>query len=103
MYIVFPWKRSLKLNRCFTAQSEWSQELPLLPAPPLAPSPSPAELEEPVKNPVDGGPDHIIAPRDIDLDLNERNIVSGKRQRTQSTCAADMAVSRPAKRGPNAR
>ncbi|KAJ7351628.1 hypothetical protein DFH08DRAFT_806344 [Mycena albidolilacea] len=79
-----------------------SQELPPLPAPPLAPSPSPAELEEPVNNPVDGGPDHIIAPRDIDLDLNERNIVSGKRQRTQSTRAADMAVSRPAKRGPHA-
>ncbi|KAJ6469689.1 hypothetical protein DFH09DRAFT_1344690 [Mycena vulgaris] len=54
-----------------------SQELPPLPAPPLAPSPSPAELEEPVNNPVDGGPDHTIAPRDIDLDLNERNIVPG--------------------------
>ncbi|KAJ7354257.1 hypothetical protein DFH08DRAFT_804176 [Mycena albidolilacea] len=79
-----------------------SQELPPLPAPPLVPSPSPAELEEPVKNPVDGGPDHIIAPRDIDLDLNEWNIVSGKHQHTQSTRAADMAVARPEKRGSNA-
>ncbi|KAJ7237512.1 hypothetical protein C8J57DRAFT_1478941, partial [Mycena rebaudengoi] len=81
--------------------SRASQELPPLPTPSLAPSlsPSPAELEEPVNNLVNGGPDHTIAPRDIDLDLNERNIISGKRQRTQSTRAADAAVSRPAKRG----
>ncbi|KAJ7237946.1 hypothetical protein C8J57DRAFT_1566399 [Mycena rebaudengoi] len=81
--------------------SRASQELPPLPTPSLAPSlsPSPAELEEPVNNLVNGGPDHTIAPRDIDLDLNERNIISGKRQRTQSTHAADAAVSRPAKRG----
>ncbi|KAJ7210230.1 hypothetical protein C8J57DRAFT_1540028 [Mycena rebaudengoi] len=81
--------------------SRASQELPPLPTPSLDPSlsPSPAELEEPVNNLVNGGPDHTIAPRDIDLDLNERNIISGKRQRTQSTRAADAAVSRPAKRG----
>ncbi|KAJ7259323.1 hypothetical protein C8J57DRAFT_1233688 [Mycena rebaudengoi] len=82
-----------------------SQELPPLPTPSLAPSlsPSPAELEEPVNNLVNGGPDHTIAPRDIDLDLNERNIISGKRQRTQSTRAAYAAVLRPAKRGLRAR
>ncbi|KAJ6509672.1 hypothetical protein DFH09DRAFT_1100727 [Mycena vulgaris] len=79
-----------------------SQELPPLPAPPLAPSPSSAELEEPANDPVDGGPDCTIAPRDIDLYLNERNIVPGKCQRTQSTRATDAAVSRLAKRGPRA-
>ncbi|KAF7336349.1 hypothetical protein MVEN_02183400 [Mycena venus] len=77
-----------------------SQELPALSAPQPSPSPSHTEPDEPIS--VDEN--DYIAPRDINLNLDERNVLPGnsKRQRTRSSRAADadsVEAVRPAKRG----
>ncbi|KAJ6582523.1 hypothetical protein DFH09DRAFT_1439289 [Mycena vulgaris] len=78
-------------------------ELPHLP-PPSAPSPSTTAADQPLGDgavDVDDEPEeHPIAPQDIDLELDPRNIIPGKRQRTASTRATDAAdaASRPAKK-----
>ncbi|KAJ7839724.1 hypothetical protein B0H14DRAFT_2587857 [Mycena olivaceomarginata] len=77
-----------------------AQELPALSAPQPSPSPSHTECDEPIS--VDEN--DYVAPRDINLDLDECNILPGnsKRQRTRSSHAADadsVAAVRPAKRG----
>jgi hypothetical protein len=78
-----------------------SQELPPLPAPALSPPHTEPENSESIVNAGDLDSDHRIAPQDIDLELDERNIVPGKRRRTQSSRAADAnaTVTRPTKRG----
>ncbi|KAJ6562707.1 hypothetical protein DFH09DRAFT_488972 [Mycena vulgaris] len=78
-------------------------ELPHLP-PPSAPSPTTTAADQPLGDgevDVDDEPEeHPIAPQDIDLELDPRNIIPGKRQRTASTRATDAAdaASRPAKK-----
>ncbi|KAK6981624.1 hypothetical protein R3P38DRAFT_3460247 [Favolaschia claudopus] len=62
-----------------------SQELPHLPVPNFDPTPSPTPSQQQETNsdsPADL--DDYVAPQDIDLELSERNIVTGKRQRTKS-------------------
>ncbi|KAF7369960.1 hypothetical protein MSAN_00625800 [Mycena sanguinolenta] len=76
-----------------------SQELPRLPPPPATPSPSRDGFEDSLFDAIDGDSHDTTAPRDIDLELNERNIVSGKRRRTQSTRLVDAATARPKKKG----
>jgi hypothetical protein len=61
------------------------------------PSPSPSEPEELIPNAA--GSNEMIAPWNIDLSFSKHNIPVGKCQRTQSTCAANAAEARPAKKG----
>ncbi|KAJ6479038.1 hypothetical protein C8R45DRAFT_933816 [Mycena sanguinolenta] len=75
-----------------------SQELPRLPPPPRSPSLSDV-LEDTIVGPINDESHDRAAPRDIDLEFSERNIISGKRRRTQSTRLADAAVARSKKRG----
>ncbi|KAJ7311709.1 hypothetical protein DFH08DRAFT_822475 [Mycena albidolilacea] len=77
-----------------------AQELPALSAPQPSPSPSHTEPNKPIS--VDEN--DYIAPRDINLNLDECNVLPGnsKRQCTRSSHAADtdsVAAVRPAKRG----
>ncbi|KAJ7172780.1 hypothetical protein C8R43DRAFT_1208786 [Mycena crocata] len=69
------------------------QELPPLPMPAMSP---PEEQSE------DEGDGHNVTtsrPRlDIDLELDERNVIAGKRQRTQSTRAREIAAAPPSKK-----
>ncbi|KAJ7847480.1 hypothetical protein B0H14DRAFT_2770030 [Mycena olivaceomarginata] len=72
--------------------------LPRLPPPPPLSPPSiePGELSADAPAAESG---NTAAARHIDLELNERNIISGKRKRTASTRAAASAVSsRPPKK-----
>ncbi|KAJ7210288.1 hypothetical protein C8J57DRAFT_1608114 [Mycena rebaudengoi] len=62
-------------------------ELPLLPPPPAS-SPEYSESEDPAD--IERAPS--TAPHDINLDVNESNILHGKRMRTLSTRAADAAA-----------
>ncbi|KAJ6527308.1 hypothetical protein DFH09DRAFT_1414272 [Mycena vulgaris] len=77
-----------------------TQDLPHLPPPPASSSPD-AELDEPSVN-LAADPDHVMAPNDIDLEVNDRNIIPGKRQRTMSTRATDAAEGRATKKLPGA-
>jgi hypothetical protein len=78
-----------------------SQELP--PFPPL-----PASYisdDHPDEHTADVFDDHEepLAPQDIDLELSEKNILAGKRKRTQSTRAADATAAGPTKRSSHQR
>jgi hypothetical protein len=91
------------INSDFFFQLDWSgfdlsPELPRLPPPPPLSPPSiePGELSADAPAAESG---NTVAARHIDLELNERNIISGKRKRTASTRAAASAVSsRPPKK-----
>ncbi|KAJ7826965.1 hypothetical protein B0H13DRAFT_2440016 [Mycena leptocephala] len=74
-----------------------SQELPSLPAPPS--SPTHTESEDLTVNDMDPDYEGEVAPRDINLSLDENNIVPGKRRRTVSSRAAEGEVARSKKRG----
>ncbi|KAF7366386.1 hypothetical protein MSAN_00895300 [Mycena sanguinolenta] len=76
-----------------------SQELPRLPPPPVTPSPSQDGFDDVMVDAINADSHATTAPRDIDLELSERNILSGKRRRTQSTRLADAATGRPRKKG----
>ncbi|KAJ7936884.1 hypothetical protein B0H13DRAFT_2430847 [Mycena leptocephala] len=73
-----------------------SQELPRLPAPPS--SPTHTESEDLTVNDMDLDYEGEVAPRDINLSLDENNIVPGKRRRTVSSRAAEGEVARSKKR-----
>ncbi|KAJ7263904.1 hypothetical protein C8J57DRAFT_1718899 [Mycena rebaudengoi] len=68
----------------YSAFNKLSQELP--PFPPL-----------PASYPLTMSPMIPVAPKDIDLDLNERNILAGKRKRTKSTRAVTLQLRGPPK------
>ncbi|KAJ7919709.1 hypothetical protein B0H13DRAFT_1868294 [Mycena leptocephala] len=74
-----------------------SQELPPLPAPPSI-SPSHTETEDLTVNDMDPEYESEVAPRDINLKLDESNIVPGKRRRTVSSGAAEGEAARSTKR-----
>ncbi|KAJ7902279.1 hypothetical protein B0H13DRAFT_1882657 [Mycena leptocephala] len=76
-----------------------SQELPPLPAPPSISSPTHTESEDLTVNDMDPEYESEIAPRDINLRLDESNIVPGKRRCTVSSRAAEGEVARSKKRG----
>ncbi|KAJ6545326.1 hypothetical protein B0H19DRAFT_1075659 [Mycena capillaripes] len=69
------------------------QELPPLPA-------SYPSHDEPDDRDADAASDddHPVAPQDIDLELNERKILVGKRKRTKSTRAVDGTAAGPSKK-----
>lgn len=71
-----------------TTKASSEQELPRLPPPRLS-SPVRSESEEPSES------EPGIAPRDIGLEIDPKNVVSGKRRRTESTRAREGAVERP--------
>ncbi|KAJ6496154.1 hypothetical protein C8R45DRAFT_1094409 [Mycena sanguinolenta] len=78
-----------------------SQELPRLPAPPpLSPPPRADEIAIPSGSFEE---EDQVASHDINLEFDERNIVSGKRRRTVSSRAADGIALRPTKKGPHSR
>ncbi|KAK6985119.1 hypothetical protein R3P38DRAFT_3450565 [Favolaschia claudopus] len=81
-----------------------SQELPHLPKPNFDPTPSATPSQQQETNsdsPADL--DDYVAPQDIDLELSERNIVTGKRQRTKSMRAGGPDLEeRAPKRGAQA-
>ncbi|KAJ7841709.1 hypothetical protein B0H14DRAFT_2586746 [Mycena olivaceomarginata] len=83
-----------------------SQEVPRL-VPPLSTPPSVCtEPDQSITNKSAVNPqpeDDNIAPRDINLSFDERNIVTGKCRRTQSSRLTDpnAADSRPTKKGNN--
>ncbi|KAJ6560867.1 hypothetical protein DFH09DRAFT_1083332 [Mycena vulgaris] len=76
-----------------------SQQLPTLPPPVSSPFPSDDvhDEQEDVARTVDD-PEDPIAPQDINLEFDEKNILKGKRKRTQSTRAADATAAGPAKK-----
>ncbi|KAJ7824717.1 hypothetical protein B0H14DRAFT_2596999 [Mycena olivaceomarginata] len=81
-----------------------SQELPRLVPPPSTPPSVCTERDQSITNKTAVNPqpeDDNIAPRDINLSFDERNIVTGKRRRTQSSRLTDpnAADSRPTKKG----
>ncbi|KAJ7862404.1 hypothetical protein B0H14DRAFT_2575473 [Mycena olivaceomarginata] len=81
-----------------------SQELPRLVPPPSTPPSVCTEPDQSITNKTAVNPqpeDDNIAPRDINLSFDERNIVTGKRRRTQSSRLTDpnAADSRPTKKG----
>ncbi|KAJ6583016.1 hypothetical protein DFH09DRAFT_1076172 [Mycena vulgaris] len=83
-----------------------SQELPRPAPPPSTPPSAGTEPDQSIanENAVDPQPeDDDIAPRDINLAFDERNIVTGKRRRTQSSCVTDpnAADARPTKKRPS--
>ncbi|KAJ6524346.1 hypothetical protein B0H19DRAFT_1085334 [Mycena capillaripes] len=85
----------LYVNINHYAFNRLSQELS--PLPPLpASDPSHDELDD---GDVDAaaGDDQPVSPQDIDLELNERNILAGKRKRTKSTRAVDSTAAGPSK------
>ncbi|KAJ7877190.1 hypothetical protein B0H13DRAFT_1893341 [Mycena leptocephala] len=75
-----------------------SQELPPLPAPPSISSPSHTEAEDLTVNYMNPEYESEVAPRDINLKLNESNIVPGKPMRTVSNRATEGIVARSTKR-----
>ncbi|KAJ7933268.1 hypothetical protein B0H13DRAFT_1856298 [Mycena leptocephala] len=77
-------------------------ELPRLPAPP-APSPTPPPIVDEPATPSGYFGEDDVAPQDINIEFDDRNIVSGKRRRTVSSHATDSTVVRPAKKGPRSR
>ena len=78
-----------------------SRELPPLPDPLSAPSSSQMERREPVVDSVDLEGDDPVAPGDINLEFDARNIITGKWRCTQSSRVADpnAAYARPTKKG----
>jgi hypothetical protein len=95
------------LKHCRPSQSLVSQawELPRLPpVPPASPPSAPGQDESPDTNSGNiDEPDYEFsvgpAPLDIDLELSVSNILSGKRQRKQSSRDFDAAKSKRAKKG----
>ena len=75
--------------------------MPRLPPLPVSFPPS----TEPQSDPdVNGDEPEPIAPHDINLDVHDRNIMTGKRQRTMSARAAGaVEARRPTKRVPHTR
>ncbi|KAJ6587235.1 hypothetical protein B0H10DRAFT_2197910, partial [Mycena sp. CBHHK59/15] len=81
-----------------------SQELPGLAPPPSTPPSAGTEPDQSItnENTVDPQPeDDDIAPQDINLAFDERNIVTGKCRCTQSSRVTDpnAADARPTKKG----
>ncbi|KAK7008302.1 hypothetical protein R3P38DRAFT_3211304 [Favolaschia claudopus] len=101
------WAHSSGEERLEPEPMQWtraSQELPHLPIPNFEPTPSPTPPQQQETNSDSPAElDDYVAPQDIDLELSERNIVIGKRQRTKSTRAGGPDIEeRAPKRGAQA-
>ncbi|KAJ6478938.1 hypothetical protein C8R45DRAFT_933713 [Mycena sanguinolenta] len=87
------------LSTNWTTRSR-SQELPRPAPPPLSPPPRADETAIPSGSLEE---EDQVASHHINLEFDERNIVSGKRRRTVSSRAADAIALRPTKKGPLSR
>ncbi|KAJ7804135.1 hypothetical protein B0H13DRAFT_1930928 [Mycena leptocephala] len=88
-HFIYMYMKSDQVSQFHSTGLRLSQELPTLPAPPSISSPSHTEAEDLTVNDMDPEYESEVAPRDINLKLNESNIVPGKPMRTVSNRATE--------------
>ncbi|KAJ7921769.1 hypothetical protein B0H13DRAFT_2318089 [Mycena leptocephala] len=97
-HFIYRYMKSDQVSRFHSTGLRLSQELPPLPAPPSISSPSHTEAEDLTVNDMDPEYESEVAPRDINLKLNESNIVPGKPMRMVPNRATEGVAARSTKR-----